>query len=176
MTSRLLPLAPWPGATPARLGLLPHSQSWSLMPPSPNGLVGPSFFPAIKPSSDIEISNTTFPVSRRLRSGLRPVEQGVGVRQIPGAAPIDRIGVENLVVEGEEDAETMLFTLRAVGGLAGQHLGLGPIVVFDRCHVGVERDVEVVVEVAAERGEPRDAPPLLRLVGDRKSTRLNSSH
>src|ERR1039457_7044442 len=72
MTSRLLPLAPWPGATPARLGLLPHSQSCSLMPPSPNGLVGPSFFPAIKPSSDIEISNTTFPVSRRLRSGLRP--------------------------------------------------------------------------------------------------------
>jgi hypothetical protein len=41
------------------------------------------------------------------------VEEGRGVRQAPGAARIDRIGVEDLAVDGEEDAEAMLLTLRA---------------------------------------------------------------
>jgi hypothetical protein len=59
------------GTTLVFVGFLPHIQMCSRVSPSPNGLVRPSFGPATKPPSDIEISKTTFSISRRLRSGLR---------------------------------------------------------------------------------------------------------
>jgi hypothetical protein len=57
--------------------------------------------------------------------------------------------MENVLVEAEENAQSML-TNRCVGGLPCLHLGLVPIVVFDRRNLLVVRDVKVVIEVAAK--------------------------
>src|SRR6476660_6352153 len=48
------------------------SQAWSRWPSTPRPLSGPSSGPAMKPSSDIDMSRTTLPTSRALRG--RPLD------------------------------------------------------------------------------------------------------
>src|SRR5260221_8576328 len=119
----------------------------------------------------IDIANTFFsayPLGRLLRPtggrvlevllppiGCR-VEETVGVRERFGPARVGRVRVENVVIEAGEDAQPMLLTLDR---------DFVPIVVFDGRDLRVKRHVKIVVEIAAKRRKPRDAPSLLRLIG-----------
>jgi hypothetical protein len=58
--------------------------------------------------------------------------------------------MENVVVEAEENAQAMLLAICCIGHFPCLHLGLVPIVVFDRSDLLVVRDVKVVIEVAAK--------------------------
>src|ERR1700730_10500284 len=91
--------------------------------------------------------------------------QGVGIRKRFGAARVYRVGVENLVAESEEDAEAVFLTLHAIWSVLCLHLGKVSVVVFDRRNVLVERDIKVVIEVAAKRRIPWNTPPHLRFTG-----------
>src|SRR5262245_44562114 len=94
----------------------------------------------------------------------RRVKEAVGVGEPFGAAGVGRVGMENVVVEAEEDAQAVLFTLQKIGSRSGLHLRPVPIVVLDGGHGLVQRDMEVIVELAAKGGVPGEAPPLEPLV------------
>jgi hypothetical protein len=66
--------------------------------------------------------------------------------------------VKEIVADAEENAQAVFFARNRVRNLGRFQLGLVAIVVFDRRDLLVIGDVKVVVEVAAERGEPRNAP------------------
>lgn len=110
------------------------------------------------------------PARRRVLKILLPpvgrhVEQRTGIGEGFGAARVGRIGVKDLVADAEENTEAVLFSHNNVGDLVGFQLGLVSIIVFDRRNLLVVGDVKVVIEVAAERGNPREAPSLSLLVG-----------
>src|SRR6185295_7517950 len=65
----------------------------------------------------------------------------------------------------EEDAEPVRLSPRCGATLPCLHLGLVSVVVLERGNLLVVADVKVVVEVAAERGHPRQGPALLRPIG-----------
>src|ERR1700676_4587123 len=124
----------------------------------------------MSPSVDLPICRLLRPTWRRVFKALLPpiwscVEEGIGVRETFSATRVDRVGMENIVVEAEEDAEAVLLSLHSVGALPCLHLGKGSIVVFYGRDTLVERDVKIIIEIAAKRRIPRDVPSLLRLVG-----------
>jgi hypothetical protein len=73
--------------------------------------------------------------------------------------------MKHVVLETEEDAETVRLAPRRHATLPCLHLGFVSIVVLERGNRLVVADVKVVVEVAAKRGHPRQGPALLRLIG-----------
>src|SRR5260221_6198498 len=106
------------------------------------------------------------PVLLATERGL--VEEVVGAARRLRAARERRVGVEHVVADAEEATLPGLlarFTGHEESRLAALFvLGLRPVVVFDRRDRLVERDVEVVVEVAAERRIPGERPTPLGLV------------
>src|ERR1700755_2347616 len=86
------------------------------------------------------------------------VEEVVRAAELLHAAGERRVGVEDAVAVAQEaaDARRLHRVLAALRRLA--------VVVLDRRHGGVERDVEVVVEVAAVRRVPAERPAALGLV------------
>src|SRR4051794_11303028 len=65
----------------------------------------------------------------------------------------------------EENTQTMLLARGRVRHLGGLKLGTVAIIVFDRRDLLVIGDVEVVIEVAAQRGDPRERPAVALLIG-----------
>lgn len=85
---------------------------------------------ALRGGRSLLVGRLLGPTRRRILKILLPsigclVEEGIGVCQAPGAARIDRIGVEDLAVDGKEDAKAMLLTLRAIGVFRASISALG---------------------------------------------------
>src|SRR4051794_26798794 len=85
------------------------------------------------------------------------------------ATGVGGVGVEHVVPDAQEAAEAgtlhRLVSVDVAAGAGRPVLLGGAVVVLDRRDRLVERDVEVVVEVAVLRGVPREAPTPLRPVG-----------
>jgi len=74
--------------------------------------------------------------------------------------------VEHLSAVADEPAHARLLADPVFpADVSRLELILAPVVVFDRCHLGVDRDVEVVVEVAPQRRRPRERPPHAIAIG-----------
>jgi hypothetical protein len=85
--------------------------------------------------------------------------------------------MENVVVHLKENAQTVRLALHNHGvALARSYLILVPIVVLGGRDLGVQRHVKIVIEIAAERREPSDAPALLRLIGVKLGQRRAGNH
>ena len=80
----------------------------------------------------------------------RYIEQTVGVRQTLHPARVRRVGVENVVIDSEEDAEPMRFTFDLTGTFVGEQFRFRAVVVFNRRDLLVQSHVKVIVEIAAE--------------------------
>ena len=88
------------------------------------------------------------------------VQDAVSAAGLFGAGAEGRVGMENLVAVSEEAAESGLLTRliddESEAGCA--KLALVPVIEHDRGDGGVERDVEVVVEVTAVGRVPGEVP------------------
>lgn len=73
------------------------------------------------------------------------------------------VGVEHIVCEPEEHAESMRLAHYGIGSISSLELNFASIVVFDGRHLLVIRHVKVVIEFAAERGDPSKLPTLFAL-------------
>src|SRR5437763_1376660 len=83
-----------------------------------------------------------------------------------GASSIGRIGVEDSVVQAEEDADAVRLRLLLYGKRSApvRVLGRAAEVVFERGAGRIEGDVELVIKGGLVRGEPRAGPPAPYLV------------
>src|SRR6266851_5314975 len=104
----------------------------------------------------------------------RDVQDGVRAAELLGAAAEGGVGVEHRVAVAQEAADAGLLgrPVQDPGQAGLLQLGLVAVVEHHRPDRGVDADVEVVVEVAAERRVPGEIPALARLV--RRDLRLRS--
>ena len=84
------------------------------------------------------------------------VEPVVGPVDQVGAARVAGVGVEDAVSVTQEGADAVHLAGPALP--VGPEFGQIPVVVLHRGHGRVEGDVEVIAEVAAETGVPRNGP------------------
>src|SRR5215203_4890507 len=107
---------------------------------------------------------------RPCRLALLPPERGQvqehrGRDQMFATARERGVGMEDPLVLAQEHADAWLLALGVPRHAGLPVLGGAPVVVLGGHHGLVHRDVEVVVEVAAERGVPGEGPALLAPVG-----------
>src|SRR3954469_1812579 len=91
----------------------------------------------------------------------RSIEEAVCISHAFDAARISRIRMKNIRLQAEENTQPVTLAFHGVGTVPCLQLGFAAIVIFDGCDLLIERDVKVVVEIVAERREPRQAPALL---------------
>src|SRR4030095_6594329 len=93
------------------------------------------------------------------------VEKTVSVGQAFGTARISRVGMEHLAVEAKENTQTVLFAFPEVSlCLPCLQFRFASVIILRRSHLLIQRDVEVVIEIAIKRGVPGSVPTLERLV------------
>ena len=84
--------------------------------------------------------------------------------------------MEHVVVTRERAHAGLLARPVAPGDVLGLELRLVLVVVLNRCHCGIDRHVEVVVEAAAERRDPTEVPSHAPLVRDELVERRARHH
>ena len=99
------------------------------------------------------------PVAVLIAAERRPVEPLVRAPERIEPAGIGRIGVEHPAALTHEPAHAGLLADPVLPvDVSRLKLVLAPVVVLDRCRLWIDRDVEVVVEVATLRRRPRERP------------------
>ena len=84
--------------------------------------------------------------------------------------------MKDMLADAEENAEAVLFACDCIGDIVGFEVRLVAVIVFDRRNLLVIGDVKIVVELAAERGNPRERPSLPFLVSLELAERRAGHH
>jgi hypothetical protein len=98
---------------------------------------------------------------------------GVAVEYVFGSrSPADRLEEQFRI-----RYQALLLTLHKDGvAFRCRHLRLVSIVVFGGRDLRIKRHVKIVIEIAAKRGNPRDAPSFLRFIGVELGQRCPGNH